>query len=144
MEFHFEIRTLIKNRGYLEVFNQFDKKLFNYLSKGQPVKLLRFDGSSLHDQIHILFPFDKKWVSVITEEQTTPQKAYFIDQGKQLPLGLKEWEHQHIVAKSGNNCYIVDKVTYSAKNSLLGVLLFLPIYIPILIRKVQYKSFFSK
>ena len=144
MKFHFEIKTLIKNRDYLKVFNQFDEKLFNHLSKGQPIKLIQFDGSKLHDEIHLEFPFQKKWISVITEEKITDSEAYFIDEGTTLPFGLKKWKHKHIIKKVGSNCQIIDSVYFTGKNILIGALMFFPLFLPILLRKISYKGYFQK
>jgi len=143
LEIHFEIKTLIKNRDYLEVFNHFDKKLFNHLSKGQPIKLIRFDGSKLHDEIHLKFHLKKKWTSIITEEKITDSEAYFIDEGTTLPFGLKKWKHKHIIRKRGTNCEIIDSIYFTGKNKTISLLLLTPLFLPILLRKVQYKSYFQ-
>jgi ligand-binding SRPBCC domain-containing protein len=144
LEIHFEIKTLIKNRDYLEVFNQFDEHLFNHLTKGQPIKLVQFDGSKLHDEIHLEFPFHKKWISIITEKKITDSEAYFIDEGTTLPFGLKKWKHKHIVRKANAGCEIIDSIYFTGKNTVISLFLSLPLFLPILLRKMQYKSFFEK
>lgn len=124
------------------MYNKFDIDLFNYLSKGQPIKLLRFDGSKKGNEIHIQFPLNQKWVSVITKDEITDNEAYFIDEGKQLPFGLTTWEHKHRILNKGNDSEILDDITYTAP-SLIGIIFFIPLYLPMYLRKKQYLNFFK-
>jgi ligand-binding SRPBCC domain-containing protein len=134
-------------QDYLKVKEGFNKTLFTKLSPPfPPVKLLRFDGSKKGDfvslELNFLF-FKQKWTSEITEDKTTEQEFYFIDEGVELPFFLKEWQHKHRIINSWEGCIIRDEITYKSGFSLLTLLLYPALYIQFLYRKPIYKKLFK-
>jgi ligand-binding SRPBCC domain-containing protein len=134
-------------QDYLKVKEGFNETLFTKLSPPfPPVKLLRFDGSKKGDfvslELNFLF-FKQKWTSEITEDKTTEQEFYFIDEGVELPFFLKEWQHKHRIINSGEGCIIRDEITYKSGFSLLTLLLYPALYIQFLYRKPIYKKLFK-
>jgi ligand-binding SRPBCC domain-containing protein len=134
-------------QDYLKVKEGFNETLFTKLSPPfPPVKLLRFDGSKKGDfvslELNFLF-FKQKWISEITEDKTTEQEFYFIDEGVELPFFLKEWQHKHRIINSGEGCIIRDEITYKSGFSLLTLLLYPALYIQFLYRKPIYKKLFK-
>ncbi len=135
------------SKPYQVVYQKFDRKLFEFLQPVFPkMKLLRFDGSSVGNQIHIqfLFPLYADWISEITEEKITDSEAYFIDEGLKLPLGLGKWIHRHIVRKvTDSTCEIIDDIEFEGVNKLMGYLLWPQLFMSFYPRKSKYQKFFE-
>ena len=84
------------DQSYLEVKAGFTESLFKKLSPPfPPVRLLRFDGSETGDivslELNFIF-FRQKWNSHITEDQTTAQEFFFVDEGVELPFFFEKME----------------------------------------------------
>lgn len=142
---NFKIKTPLK-KDFKTVFAGFDQQLFEFLLPPKSVaKLIAFGGSKKGDIVHIgfLLPYKAEWISEITHDEQNENECIFIDEGMQLPFGLKTWTHKHIVRKEGNGSVIVDDITFTCANQLL-TLLFYPIwYMAFSGRKKQYKKYFE-
>ena len=139
------LKTPIKS-NYKTVFQGFDEKLFNFLAFEVQLKVLRFDGSKKGDviELELIKPMKGYWKSIITADDITDSKAYFIDEGVDLPMGLGSWKHQHIIEKvNEENCIIVDQIDYQAKLKLLTPFLYIPLYFAFLPRKKKYRAYFN-
>lgn len=143
-----EISTEVKN-SIQNIKNGFNKSLFKKLTPpGVKVDLLRFDGCSQGDEVHLsisnLLMKEAKWISLISEEVQTSEMWKFVDVGKVLPWPLKTWEHHHIVKMVNDKVYIVDQIQYSCGNSILEVLFYLPLYLQFYYRKPIYRKEFNQ
>lgn len=135
--------------SYKEVMAGFDRNLFEALTPpGAKVELLRFDGSSLGDIVHLrlklLWVIETDWISDIVEEGTNDQEAYFVDQGTHLPFFLSAWRHRHVVKNVGDGSIIIDDIEFTAHNKLFSLLLYPMLYLQFLYRKPIYQKFFGK
>ena len=133
-------------KNYLEVFEGFTQDLFDFLAPKGQLNVLKFDGSRKGDEIELEFlkPTKGYWKSIITEDGQDETKAYFIDEGVVLPLGLGTWKHQHIVEKvDEHNCIIIDEIDYTAKFKPFTPFLYLPLYFAFAPRKKKYQEFFK-
>lgn len=132
-------------KDYKEVFAQFDEQLFRFLTPDEKqMKLVKFGGSTVNDEIHIQFlkPMKGEWISVITEVEENDKECFFVDEGKKLPFGLKKWKHRHIVKKEGNGCVIVDDIYFSFGFWLIDFFAFPGLYLAFAPRKKLYKKYF--
>ncbi|MEM8891373.1 MAG: hypothetical protein AAGD28_25570 [Bacteroidota bacterium] len=142
------LRTPVKG-NYVDVLRAFDRDLFEALAPPLVnVQLLRFDGSSKGDLVHlklrILGIFKQEWLVKITDEQVQNKMAWFTDEGRKLPSVLKSWEHNHIVEKDGENSIIVDDIHFIPSSPIMGALLYPGLYLQFLWRKPIYKRYFAK
>lgn len=139
-----EIETHVEQSA-LEVWEGFTKELFEALSPPFPkATLLQYDGNQKGDIVAIelnFLLFKNKWVSLISDNQTTETGYFFIDEGKELPFFLSKWKHKHIINKSGEGAAIIDQIEFK---SPLGWLMYPFIYLQFLQRKPLYKKIFSK
>lgn len=141
------IKTHVE-QDYLSVKEGFNESLFTKLSPPfPPVKLVRFDGSEKGDlvslELNFIF-FRQKWVSEITEDKTTAEEFYFIDQGVELPFFLKFWRHKHRVIKEGEKSIIQDEISFKAPFFLLTLLLYPAMLLQFGYRIPIYKKIFKK
>jgi ligand-binding SRPBCC domain-containing protein len=141
------IKTTVE-QDYLSVKEGFNESLFTKLSPPfPPVKLVRFDGSEKGDlvslELNFIF-FRQKWVSEITEDKTTEEEFYFIDQGIELPFFLKYWRHKHRIIKSGEKSIIRDEISFKAPFTLLTLLLYPAMLLQFGFRIPVYKKIFKK
>lgn len=142
-----KIKTRVK-QDYLSVKGGFHASLFKKLSPPfPPVKLIRFDGSKKGDlvslELNFIF-FRQKWVSKISEDHTSEQEFYFIDEGVELPFFLKSWKHKHRVINSVEGSIIQDEINYQAPFKLLTWLLYPAMLLQFAYRKPIYRKVFNK
>lgn len=141
------LRSPVKG-NYKKVMAAFDQDLFEALKP--PVgelEVVSFTGSQKGDKVHLRFhkPIKAEWISDITEDQITENKAWFIDEGTTLPWPLATWRHRHIVEKvDEEHSMIVDDMTFTGRNGLLTLLLYPAIFIGFYPRKNIYKRYFDK
>jgi ligand-binding SRPBCC domain-containing protein len=70
------------------------------------------------------------------------ENLHFEDFGTELPFGLLEWRHEHIVKPWGTGSVIIDNV-FMDKSTFIKRFLVCPIMLfPIFIRRVTYKIWF--
>jgi len=141
------LKTVVEG-DYKTVAARFDLQLFEYLVPPfTKVKIETFTGSKKGDKVHVrfLFPLKANWKSDIVEDGANEQEVYFVDEGTVLPPGLKYWRHKHVVQKhSDDTAVIIDDIDFKGLNSVLTVLLYLPLWITFRMRKPLYKRFFKK
>jgi ligand-binding SRPBCC domain-containing protein len=124
------------------VRDNFNEKLFTYLLP-PGARLIRYDGSSPGDIVHLTLPIAGEWKSEIVESGQGNQEFYFIDIGHVLPMGLKFWKHRHELKGVGTETLIRDDMTFSTGNHVLDGLLYPIMYMAFLPRKQQYRKFFT-
>ncbi|SIO04288.1 SRPBCC family protein [Algoriphagus halophilus] len=142
-----KIKTNVE-QDYLSVKEGFQASLFKKLSPPfPPVKLIRFDGSEKGDivslELNFIF-FRQKWVSKITEDQTTEEEFYFVDEGIELPFFLKSWKHKHRIIGTSKGSIIQDEISYQAPFKLLTWLLYPAMILQFAYRIPIYKKVFKK
>ena len=145
------MRLLIRSAvdtPFERVQQNFDRELFEALLPPPFVATLaRYDGSVPGDEVHIQFhlPWRSLWISRITESEHSAGSFHFIDEGIQLPFGLRKWRHQHGVVKiDEHKTQIIDDIRFSTNNKILDVLTWPLLFLAFYPRKWQYKSFFKK
>ncbi len=143
---NFSIRTIIGVGTKEAVLAGFTNTLFLRLAPPFPkLKLLRYDGCDRGNEIHIqlnFFLYKSIWVSIVTENGTTANEFYFIDEGSIFPAPIKSWKHRHTIRQIGVLVEIEDNVTYSCGSKGLDILLYIPFCLLMLYRKPIYKNFF--
>lgn len=126
----------------------FTEELLLKLSPPFPqVTLIRFDGCKKDDQVILqinLLLTQLIWSSLITAENQTEEEWYFIDEGVEMPFGLKYWRHKHRVKKIDQlSCEIIDEISFDTRNAFLNYLLFPFLWGMIFYRKPFYKKYLS-
>ena len=129
------------------VFQGFSRDLFLKLNPPvPPVKLLRFDGMNVGDEVHLELSFiffRQRWISRITAFEQSENEIFFVDEGTQLPFFLQSWRHCHRIVDRQGQATIIDEITFQAPNRLLSLLLLPTLYLQFIYRKPIYKRFFS-
>jgi ligand-binding SRPBCC domain-containing protein len=130
------------------VKKEFTEDLLLRLSPPFPkVRIKRFDGCNANDQVELEIDllFTKlTWSSLITEDQTTPEEWFFIDQGVTMPFGLCFWQHKHRVKKiTTETCEVIDEISFDTNNRFLNYLLLPFLWGMIYYRKPFYKKYLS-
>ena len=125
------------------VRDNFNENLFTYLLP-PGARLLRYDGSSPGDIVHLKLPVAGEWKSEIVESGQGDKEFYFVDIGRVLPMGLKYWKHRHELKGVGSETIIRDDMTYSTGNKLLDRILYPLMYMAFFPRKKQYRTYFMK
>ncbi len=139
------MRLLLKTKvtgSMATVFAGFDRSLFEYLLP-PGAKLIRFDGSEEGDIVHLRLPVAGEWVSRITASHQDDEHAYFIDEGVQLPIGLKVWRHQHTVYRDGASSIVEDDIQYFSGNQLYDAILYPILYLAFAARRPRYRTYFQ-
>lgn len=142
-----KIRFETQVKGYYTtVMKRFDRDLFEALKPKQgDMEILEFTGSKTGDRVHLRFnsPFSMEWVSDIVEHGMDAERAYFIDEGVELPWPLGYWRHQHIVEKIDEEySKIIDDIDYRAKPAFLTPILYPALYAAFYPRKKVYREYF--
>lgn len=139
------VETAVEN-NYLEVKAGFTEELFRKLAPPfPPVNVLRFDGCTTGDKVELelnFLLFKQKWVSLITEDKTTENEFYFVDEGVKLPFFLGKWRHKHRIISQGLGSLIRDEIEFSGPYFWLTPILFPALWIQFWYRKPIYKKIF--
>ena len=128
----------------------FTQELFEALNPpGMKAQVLRFDGCKKGDEVHLELQsfFGKKdpWVSIITEEKSTPHEWHFVDEGRVLPWPLKTWRHTHRVVKENEKeSRIIDDIHYTCGPAFMGPLISPALWLAFAVRPFRYRQFFRK
>lgn len=136
-------------RPFQEVRDGFNQQLFNELKPpGAKVDVLRFDGCKTGDEIHLdlhVLTSTKRWVSLITDDKTTDEGWYFVDEGKLLPWPLSSWRHVHRVQKlNDTSCKIIDDIHYQCSPEYITPFVAPVLWLAFSIRPYRYKQYFGK
>ncbi len=131
------------------VWAGFDRSLFNRLSPPfPPVDVVRFDGCHRGDIVHLrlnFFVFRQDWLSLITEQQSSSDEIYFVDQGTQLPFFLSYWHHRHrLLRNPTGGTIIVDDITFKTPFRLTDYLMYPLLWLQFAYRKPIYRRVFGK
>lgn len=141
----FQQKVFLNNIQPLDVIRSFhDHNFVEFLISGQPVKINTWKGIDNNKTASFSFWFfGWRTMNVVHENyQVSREKLHFEDHGTELPFGLLEWKHQHIVKPHKNGSVIVDNVTMD-KSTIKKKYLIYPIMIfPIFIRRITYKIWF--
>jgi ligand-binding SRPBCC domain-containing protein len=130
------------NGEVFAIFERFDERLFIYLLP-PGAQLIEFGGSKKGDIVHLKLPLAGEWVSEITENRSSKDTCYFIDEGRKLPFPLKKWRHKHILHRAGNCTIIEDHMSFSTGNIFTDMLFYPVLYLSFLPRVWQYKRYFN-
>ncbi|MCB0737915.1 MAG: hypothetical protein KDC92_10410 [Bacteroidetes bacterium] len=140
------LRTKV-NGHYMKVMQGFDRNLFEALAPPFPkFSVEAFTGSETGDKVDVKFgwPLNSHWKSDITSHGQNEQETWFVDEGTEMPFGLKKWHHRHVVKKiSETESEIIDDMTFKAGNRLASLLLYVPLLFAFLPRKGKYKRYFK-
>ena len=130
-----------------KVWSAFNRELFLALAPPYPkVELLRFDGCSVNDEVHLLLKAgfaQLRWDAKIVDEGSTETATYFIDKGTVLPFPLQRWIHVHLIEDNGTGCSISDEVTFTSGNGLADLFLYPFLFLTIYFRKFTYLRIFN-
>lgn len=141
------IETLVE-KGYLEVKEGFTESLFKRLAPPfPPVNVLRFDGCKKGDQVALelnFILFKQKWISLITDDLTTKEEFYFVDEGTRLPFFLGRWRHKHRIISRGEGAVIRDEIDFSGPFAWVTPLLLPALWLQFVYRKPIYRKVFKK
>jgi ligand-binding SRPBCC domain-containing protein len=140
------LKSTVKG-NFKAVIARFDRNLFEALKpKGAKMEIVEFTGSRKGNKVHIRFvwPFKANWISDIIADGSNDKEAFFIDEGRVIPFGIKFWQHKHVVRFITNNtCEIIDDINYRGVNKLWTLLLYPALYIGFYPRKNIYKKYFG-
>lgn len=126
------------------VLERFDERLFNYLLPAG-AQLIKFGGSEKGDIVHLRLPLAGEWVSEITENGTSENASYFIDEGRKLPFPLKTWRHKHILIRNNNSSTVIeDNMSYTTGSFVTDLLFYPVLFLSFLPRVWQYKKYFNE
>lgn len=82
----------------------------------------------------------KHWAGRVTEEGHTANEIYFVDEGEQMPFGLRLWRHKHRMIRNGAGTLLRDEVRFETRNPLFTALLFPVLYAQFIYRKPRYEK----
>lgn len=137
------------NFSFKLVLNNIGKEMFLALNPPwSPMKVLRFDGTKVSDEVHLELNLGVKsvpWISKIVKSELNEIEFTFIDIGLKVLPGMKSWHHQHIFRKVGaNKTLIIDEVSFETSNAVLDLVYRNLITLQLLYRKFAYKNFLSR
>ena len=111
------------------------------------VSLERFDGCKKDDQVILkinLLLTKLTWSSLITAENNTTEEWYFVDEGVEMPFGLRFWRHKHrVIEVNPLHSLIIDEISFDTGMTFLNYLLFPFLWGMIFYRKPLYKKYLS-
>ena len=136
----------INNCSLKEIEKNFQEPFFiKFLTSGQPVKILKWDGikNNMEAEFKIwLFKWHK--MSVIHSDFKSSKESFnFKDNGITLPFGIKSWLHIHSVFKKNKKIVIRDELNFKHKSKFLGIFIYPIMVFPIAIRKILYPLYFK-
>jgi ligand-binding SRPBCC domain-containing protein len=143
----FKIQTKIDS-SISQVWSQFNEELLKKISPPFPsVQIIRFDGCSKGDLVILeinLLILKVIWSSQIISFNQDSTQFSFVDEGIQVPFGIKKWKHEHSIIKIDEmHCYIQDLVTFKTSFVFLDLILFPFLWGMIFYRKPFYKKYLT-
>ena len=96
------MNNLIRPTLY-EAFHNIE--IVKFLTRFQPVKIIHWSGITNGEKAHFKLWFLgwKNFKVKHKEYKSDKNRLHFIDQGQELPLGITEWKHTHIVEKKNQS-----------------------------------------
>lgn len=143
-----KVKTYVKP-ALEDVYARFDKRLFEALKPRFPkLSIERFDGNEAGSTVRLTLDFilvKQTWESLITYFHANETEVVFVDTGVIMPLGIKKWEHRHMVVKSQKGgTKIIDHIFYSSGFFLWDWMLY-PVFLKMFKdRQPVYISYFNK
>ena len=141
----YEQQVILKDVKASDVIQSFhDRKFVDFLTALQPVKILNWDGIESGKVASFSFWFFGWRIMKVVHEgyETEDKYLHFIDKGLELPFGLDDWNHHHIVEAKGDNVIISDRVQMHSDSRAKLYFIYPIMIFPILIRKITYKVWF--
>lgn len=127
-----------------KVKGEFNNILFlKHLTKLLPVKIIEWDGTYDGAKAHLAFWFFG-WRDFIVNHRENIEddvKFSFVDEGISLPFYLKSWRHIHGAYKERDLIIIKDEVNFTTDSKFLDLIIFPMLVMPIIIRKILYKTY---
>ena len=127
-----------------KVKGEFNNILFlKHLTKLLPVKIIEWDGTYDGAKAHLAFWFFGWRDFIVNHRENTEDdvKFSFVDEGMSLPFYLKSWRHIHGAYKERGLIIIKDEVNFTTDSKFLDLILFPMLVMPIIIRKILYKTY---
>lgn len=110
-----------------------------------PMKLLKFDGTKVSDEVHLELNLGLKtipWVSKIVKSDLNDHEFNFVDIGVKIIPGLTSWHHQHIFRKvDSSTTLIIDDIFFETSNSALDLIYVNLFRLQFIYRKFAYGNF---
>ena len=141
----YEQQVILKDVKAFDVIQSFhNRKFVDFLTALQPVKILNWDGIESGKEASFSFWFFGWRIMKVVHEgyETEDTYLHFIDKGLELPFGLDDWNHHHIVEARGDNVIISDRVQMHSDSRAKLYFIYPIMIFPILIRKITYKVWF--
>ncbi len=139
--------TFIPNQTPASIWEGFDQHLLERLNPPWvSASLTRYDGNEPGDEVHLqlnLLVTKQQWISEITDYQHTSEQIYFVDEGRQLPFFLKQWQHWHLIQAVEGGAEVVDDVRFSTGTLLTDALLYPALFAQFWYRKPIYRKAFT-
>ena len=123
-----------------------NRKFVEFLISLQPVKINSWDGieNGMEASFSFWF-FGWRNMKVIHDNyESSETHLHFEDIGLELPFGLSNWHHHHIVQAYEDGVVITDKIKLESKNYLKMYLVYPIMVFPILARRISYRIWFYK
>jgi ligand-binding SRPBCC domain-containing protein len=141
------LRTAVRQSPE-QVHLGFTEDLFKALAPPFPkAKVLRFDGSTRGDTVHIALNFiffTEEWHSKITASGENPEGYFFVDEGEKLPFFFRFWRHHHGITRAvDGSTIIVDDVEFRTGTWLTDLLMYPGVWAQFIWRIPIYKKYFA-
>ena len=123
-----------------------DRSFVEFLISLQPVKINSWKGIENGKEASFSFWFfGWRNMKVIHDNYNSSEThLHFEDIGLELPFGLSNWHHHHIVQAYEDGVVITDKIKLESKDSLKMYLLYPIMVLPIFVRRLSYRIWFYK
>ena len=135
----------IRRTDFKKVVEAFsDISFVKFLTYLQPIRIIDWSGID-NSQLAFFKLWFFGWKNFKVKHfdyKTSSNELSFIDKGVELPLGIKTWNHKHIVRRNKKVTTIIDILDIEHTNIAIGYILFPVLVFPILIRKFLYKMYF--
>ncbi|MBT5782873.1 hypothetical protein OAP42_00425 [Candidatus Marinimicrobia bacterium] len=141
----FQQKVVLNNIQPLDVIRSFHNHNFvEFLISGQPVKINSWKGIDDNKKASFSFWFFgwRKMNVIHKNYHVSRDNLSFEDCGTDLPFGLLEWKHEHVVRPYGNGSIIEDNVTMDRSSFVKRVFIYPIMLFPIFIRRITYKIWF--
>lgn len=141
----FQQKVVLNNIQPIDVIRSFhDHSFVEFLISGQPVKINTWKGIDDNKKASFSFWFFgwKKMNVIHKNYRVTRNNLSFEDYGTQLPFGLSEWKHEHVVRPYGNGSIIEDIITMDRSSFVKRIFIYPIMLFPIIIRRITYKVWF--